>query len=96
MENVKDAHPVLTIRVLGDSPIQPAFEALVADACESIPSALDDLLDGLYLYGSVARGCAVPGQSDLDLTLVLTGNKNGNGVAESGCLFRGQSHILVR
>ncbi|VVE29653.1 DNA polymerase subunit beta [Pandoraea iniqua] len=72
MENVKDAHPVLTIGVLGDSPIQPAFEALVADACESIPSALDDLLDGLYLYGSVARGCAVPGQSDLDMTLVLT------------------------
>ena len=29
------------------------------------------LLDGIYLYGSVARGSAKPGVSDLDVTLVL-------------------------
>ncbi|WP_174979397.1 nucleotidyltransferase domain-containing protein [Pandoraea communis] len=72
MENSRDSYPASTIPVLGDMPIQPEFALLVADACESIASGLDELLDGLYLYGSVARGCAVPGRSDLDLTLVLT------------------------
>lgn len=72
MENYGNAHPASTIPVLGDIPIQPEFELLVEDARKSISSGLDNLLDGLYLYGSVARGTAVLGRSDLDLTLVLT------------------------
>ncbi|MFJ2991829.1 nucleotidyltransferase domain-containing protein [Pandoraea sp. NPDC087047] len=72
MENSRDSHPAPAIPVLDDIPIQPELALLVADACESIASGLGELLDGLYLYGSVARGCALPGQSDLDLTLVLT------------------------
>lgn len=52
------------------NPMQPEFQALLEDVCASLSP--DDLgLDSLYLYGSVARGDATPGVSDLDLTLVL-------------------------
>lgn len=49
---------------------QPEFQALLADACGALMQ-VEPLLDGIYLYGSVARGDARPGVSDLDLTLVL-------------------------
>lgn len=58
------------ILTAGQVPVQPAFQALLADVCGSL--SLPSLgLDGIYLYGSVARGEATPGVSDLDLTLVL-------------------------
>lgn len=34
-------------------------------------SQLPDQIDGIYLYGSVARGNAVAGRSDLDISIVL-------------------------
>jgi uncharacterized protein len=58
---------VLTV---ADAPIQPEFQPLLADVRESLSQAVG--LHSLYLYGSVARGDASPGESDLDLTLVLT------------------------
>lgn len=62
---------IFPIDVIAGNLIQPEFEAVVADAIESISVALDSLLNGIYVYGSVARGCAVPRKSDLDLTVVL-------------------------
>lgn len=50
--------------------LQPQFQALLDDACASLAQS-GPLLDGIYLYGSIARGDARPGVSDLDLTLVL-------------------------
>jgi len=50
--------------------LQPQFLALLDDACASLAQS-GSLLDGIYLYGSIARGDARPGVSDLDLTLVL-------------------------
>lgn len=58
---------VLTV---GDHPVQPEFEPLMADVCQTL-SQPESGLHSLYLYGSVARGEATPGVSDLDLTLVL-------------------------
>ena len=49
---------------------QPQFQDLLADVCMTLTQS-NPLLDGIYLYGSVARGDAVPAVSDLDLTLVL-------------------------
>ncbi len=60
-----------TLEVFVRAPIQPKFVDLVADARAAIASALGEALDSLYLYGSVARGCARAGFSDLDLTIVL-------------------------
>ncbi|APA68385.1 nucleotidyltransferase domain-containing protein [Janthinobacterium sp. 1_2014MBL_MicDiv] len=54
-----------------DAALQPAFDALLQDACATLAAHAGDLLDGIYLYGSIARGDATPGVSDLDLTLVL-------------------------
>lgn len=51
--------------------LQPEFEPLVMEARAVLRAGLGELLDSLYLYGSVSRGYAQPGQSDLDLTLVL-------------------------
>lgn len=50
--------------------MQPQFQALLTDVCLTLARP-EPLLDGIYLYGSVARGDAVPGVSDLDLTLIL-------------------------
>jgi predicted nucleotidyltransferase len=58
---------VLTV---ADNPLQPEFEPLMADVCQTL-SQPELGLDSLYLYGSVARGDADPGVCDLDLTLVL-------------------------
>lgn len=52
-------------------PLQSEFEALVHDARTTLVSEVGPLLDGIYLYGSVARGTAEAGSSDLDLTLVF-------------------------
>ncbi|WP_099667889.1 nucleotidyltransferase domain-containing protein [Janthinobacterium sp. 13] len=52
-------------------PLQHHFDALLQDVCASLAAHAGNLLDGIYLYGSIARGDATPGVSDLDLTLVL-------------------------
>ena len=49
---------------------QPQFQDLLADVCMTLTRS-NPPLDSIYLYGSVARGDAVPAVSDLDLTLVL-------------------------
>lgn len=55
---------------ISQDPIQPEFQPLLEDVRASLSQ--EDLgLDGVYLYGSVARADATPGISDLDLTLVL-------------------------
>lgn len=59
------------IQSLPDQPLQPAFSPLVDELCAMLSRRFPALLDGLYLYGSVARGDARPGTSDLDVTLVL-------------------------
>ncbi|MGR3885709.1 nucleotidyltransferase domain-containing protein [Pseudomonas sp. 1152_12] len=59
---------VLTVT---EAPIQAEFQTLLTAVRESLSSAGLGV-DSLYLYGSVARGDASPGESDLDLTLVLT------------------------
>ena len=66
-----------TLEVFVRAPIQPEFVDLVADARAAIASALGEALDSLYLYGSVARGCARAGFSDLDLTVVLVRSLSG-------------------
>ncbi len=66
-----------TLEVFVRAPIQPEFVDLVADARAAIASDLGEALDSLYLYGSVARGCARAGFSDLDLTVVLVRSLSG-------------------
>nr|WP_218169950.1 nucleotidyltransferase domain-containing protein [Pseudomonas costantinii] len=56
---------------VADAPLQPEFQPLLADVCATLSQA-DIGLDGIYVYGSVARGDAVPGDSDLDLTVVFS------------------------
>jgi len=58
------------IFTLCDSSVQPVFQPLLDAACAAL-SQPDLGLDGIYLYGSVVRGEATPGESDLDLSLVL-------------------------
>ncbi|WP_459745724.1 nucleotidyltransferase domain-containing protein [Pseudomonas sp. 3A(2025)] len=51
--------------------VQPEFTALVEDVCSTLTRTLGPHVDSIYLYGSVANGHALPGVSDLDITLVL-------------------------
>lgn len=52
-------------------PFQSAFLELIDDLRTALLAQTGELLDGIYLYGSVARGDATPGVSDLDVTLIL-------------------------
>ncbi|MBW5481160.1 nucleotidyltransferase domain-containing protein [Streptomyces bambusae] len=51
--------------------VQPAFAELVATARGRTAEAYGRRLHSAYLYGSVPRGTARPGRSDLDLLLAL-------------------------
>ncbi|MEU2395276.1 nucleotidyltransferase domain-containing protein [Streptomyces sp. NPDC007369] len=51
--------------------VQEAFQPVVAAARSLIADAYGPRLHSAYLYGSVPRGTARPGRSDLDLLLAL-------------------------
>lgn len=58
------------ILAVADAHLQPAFTPLLADVCGTLAAQAPGL-DGIYAYGSVARGEARAGVSDLDLTVLL-------------------------
>ncbi|WP_104041960.1 nucleotidyltransferase domain-containing protein [Vibrio hyugaensis] len=47
---------------------QPVIDAVVAELLKYLP----EQIDGIYLYGSVPRGNATVGFSDLDVSVILT------------------------
>lgn len=53
------------------SRVQPEFAGLVDDFVRRCRAAFDDDLHSLYLYGSIPRGTARPGLSDLDGQVLL-------------------------
>ncbi|WP_060982953.1 nucleotidyltransferase domain-containing protein [Vibrio splendidus] len=52
--------------------IAPEFQDAVNAVIDSLLSDLPNQIDGIYLYGSVPRGTAIIGSSDLDVSIVLT------------------------
>ncbi|CDT87802.1 nucleotidyltransferase domain-containing protein [Vibrio coralliirubri] len=52
--------------------IAPEFQGVVNAIIDSLLSELPNQIDGIYLYGSVPRGTAIIGRSDLDVSIVLT------------------------
>ncbi|WP_168207381.1 nucleotidyltransferase domain-containing protein [Microlunatus elymi] len=60
------------IRREGDlSRIDAVFAPLIAEAASALRRLLGQRLHSIYLYGSVPRGTAVAGRSDLDLEVIL-------------------------
>ncbi|BFO13967.1 hypothetical protein SHKM778_03550 [Streptomyces sp. KM77-8] len=53
--------------------VPPVFRPVVASAREELTAAFGARLNGAYLYGSVPRGTARVGRSDLDLLVSLHG-----------------------
>ncbi|MES9520903.1 nucleotidyltransferase domain-containing protein [Streptomyces capoamus] len=51
--------------------VQPAFRPVVAAVRERLPAVLGARLHSAYLYGSIPRGTARVGRSDLDLLIAL-------------------------
>ncbi|WP_454877288.1 nucleotidyltransferase domain-containing protein [Serratia inhibens] len=51
--------------------LQDAFAPVLAALTMGLPRQFPELIHSIYLYGSVARGEARPGVSDLDITLLL-------------------------
>ena len=51
--------------------VQPAYRGVPEAAADLLVRELGPRLHSGYLYGSVVRGNAVPGRSDLDLVAVL-------------------------
>ncbi|WP_214761416.1 nucleotidyltransferase domain-containing protein [Exiguobacterium sp. s129] len=51
--------------------VQPEFEVVLFKAIELVKEAFDEQLHSIYLYGSIGRGTAVAGESDLDLTVLV-------------------------
>ncbi|MET9022653.1 hypothetical protein ABZV93_21995 [Actinopolymorpha sp. NPDC004070] len=52
--------------------VRAPYDAVLADVRTTVEARLGSELHGLYLYGSVATGQAVPPTSDLDLSVILT------------------------
>ena len=52
--------------------IQPVFTMTVDDVISRLNSQFPTLIHSIYVYGSVAQGKALPGRSDLDLTVIFT------------------------
>ncbi|MFD2077575.1 hypothetical protein SAMN05421678_11286 [Actinopolymorpha cephalotaxi] len=52
--------------------VRGPYDAVLADVRTTAETALGSHLHGLYLYGSVATGQAVPPSSDLDLSAIVT------------------------
>ncbi len=51
--------------------IQPGFSLVVDSVIEVLTSAFPEQIHSIYLYGSVARGTAVVGKSDLDVSVIF-------------------------
>lgn len=59
------------LKTLPPVSLQPAFEQVVGEVVNGLRHALGNILHSIYLYGSVARGNAVTGVSDLDVCVIL-------------------------
>ncbi|NBF10844.1 nucleotidyltransferase domain-containing protein [Pseudomonas sp. Fl4BN1] len=64
-----DADGLITLPA--EPPLQPEYRALLDELRAALTAPASPPLHSLYLYGSVARGTATLGASDLDLCLVL-------------------------
>lgn len=51
--------------------VQPEFISLISMVTAHLTSEFGGLIHSLYLYGSVARGEAISGESDLDVSIVF-------------------------
>lgn len=58
------------IASLPDTPLQPAFRPIVDEVIDLLHAGLGAQVHSIYLYGSVAKGAAVAGVSDLDVCLI--------------------------
>jgi predicted nucleotidyltransferase len=71
------------VREGAPSRIPAAFRPAVDDARRRIAHSFRHLLHSAYLYGSVPRGTAEPGRSDLDILVVLRSEPSGADRAEA-------------
>ncbi|MCF3961263.1 nucleotidyltransferase domain-containing protein [Streptomyces fuscigenes] len=60
------------------------FGPLVDDVRRRVPEVFGPRLHSAYLYGSLPRGTAVPGRSDLDLLIALHPDASGDATAPDG------------
>lgn len=51
--------------------IQKEYQLILKDVVSAFTEEFTTALDSLYVYGSVAKGNAVVGQSDLDICVVF-------------------------
>ncbi|MBV2191289.1 nucleotidyltransferase domain-containing protein [Providencia rettgeri] len=59
------------IPVLEEKPFQSEFKLIITESINWLRCILKEKLHSVYVYGSVAKGCAKPQQSDLDLCIIL-------------------------
>lgn len=59
------------INLCAQDKVQPIYREVVADALESVLALFEGKIHSVYLYGSVAKGTAVPYESDLDMSVIL-------------------------
>ena len=59
------------IATSGEASFQAEFSDVMDDAVRQLAAVLGDVLHSIYVYGSVARGKAKVGRSDLDLCIIF-------------------------
>ncbi|MFZ4214708.1 nucleotidyltransferase domain-containing protein [Pantoea endophytica] len=51
---------------------QPAFAPVVSNVVQKLSSAMPDMIQSIYVYGSLAEGTGRVALSDLDITMIIT------------------------
>lgn len=59
------------IRILEILPYQSEFQQLITESVNRLRALLDKDLHSIYIYGSVAKGQAVPYKSDIDFCVII-------------------------
>ncbi|NHC61687.1 nucleotidyltransferase domain-containing protein [Paenalcaligenes suwonensis] len=72
MSSPTQSHVSSTLPCLDYTPLQAEFQPVVDEVSHAVARIVGDNLDSLYLYGSVAKGMAKVGVSDVDICLITT------------------------
>jgi uncharacterized protein len=76
--------------------IPAVYRPVLADCVATVAAAFGPLLDGLYLYGSVATGQARPPDSDVDLLALWASTVDSDAVAEVTAALSTRHSATVR
>lgn len=87
------------VRDVGLEKITPYYQKCIQETIHTLHMQFPNLIHSLYVYGSVARGDAIKGKSDLDILAIFNRDLHNNehqSVTELGVELSQKYNFLVR